>query len=139
LSCNKIQFNDEEFNGFVAVPNPGRTCLQLPPDLPEYVGQHDLKLDFTLIDVWPKLNVLTRSAKNCDFCKLLETQLRKTGLPLDFQGAWIRVELFYCWRNRICQNQVDDFDSGDAFGLLGLKARVCGKLKQEDKFTGLVW
>lgn len=137
--CNKIPFNDEEFNGFVAVPNPGRKCLQLPPDLPDTHGQHDLKLDFTLIDVWPKLNVLTKSAENCDFCKLLEIQLRKTGLPPDFQGGWIRVELFYCWKNRVCQDQLDDFNSRYAFGLLGLKARVFGKLKQEDEFTALVW
>ncbi|KAH6960232.1 heterokaryon incompatibility protein-domain-containing protein [Fusarium avenaceum] len=137
--CNKIPFNDEEFNGFAAVPSPGRTCLQLPPDLPEEHGQHDLELDFTLIDVWPKLNVLNRSAEDCDFCKLLEIQLRKTGLPPDFEGAWIRIELFYCWRNRVYQDQVHDFNSQDAFGLLGLKARVFGKLKQEDEFTALVW
>ncbi|RFN44927.1 hypothetical protein FIE12Z_10822 [Fusarium flagelliforme] len=131
--CEKIPFDEGAFHNcdaIVTASDTGGEILQLFPD--EHLGndwlhQRDVEVNFELVDNWPQLPVITKSAENCDFCRLLVTRLSKTELPPEFRHAWIRVELFYCWWNR------------DDPGLTGLKALVWGKAKQEDEFTRLVW
>lgn len=131
--CENIPFDEGAFGGFDGNPTVSDTdseSLRLySEELDDFYqrGQYDLMVDFELIDEWPQLHVISKSAENCDFCRLLETRLRKTDLPPEFRHAWIRVELFYCWWNR-----------GDN-GLAGLKAMVYGKQKRQDEYTRLVW
>ena len=131
--CKKIPFDEGEFDGFgtmIAISRSGERNLVLHQDqlpLHDEHGYWNVRVDFDLIDNWPELRVITKSAENCDFCKLLEARLRNMKLPLDFRQDKIRVELFYCWRHK------------GPVGLTGFKALVYGKREEEDKFTKLVW
>ncbi|KAH7174175.1 heterokaryon incompatibility protein-domain-containing protein [Fusarium flagelliforme] len=131
--CEKVPFHEEAFHGFdgsITVSDTGCESLHLSPDElhdKTVYGQYSLEVDFKLVDNWPQLPVLTKSAKNCDLCNLLETRLRKTQLPPGFKNTAIHMKLFYYWRN------------GGGSGLEGLKALVYGKLKQDDEFSELVW
>jgi hypothetical protein len=89
-----------------------------------------IELGFQLVDYWPQLAALAKSAKKCDFCKLIRTQLKKAIFPIEFERGWLRVIPSYHVGNRYLLSD---------FGLMGLSAEVLGQVKDEDEFTRLVW
>ncbi|KAF5671413.1 heterokaryon incompatibility protein [Fusarium heterosporum] len=81
--------------GQSGMSQPGWEGLQINDD-----GLAGIRLGFELVDYWPELAILDESAKNCDFCKLIRSQLKKATFPAEFERGRLCIEPCYYFENK---------------------------------------
>ncbi|KIN02971.1 hypothetical protein OIDMADRAFT_120324 [Oidiodendron maius Zn] len=93
--CQKVSFDDGRHEGFVAISDTGSEYLKLDTS----DGEVELDTDFELVDSLPDLEILTASAKQCEFCELLRLQLKESKECKNLGQVEINISLAHCWRN----------------------------------------
>ena len=93
--CQKASFDDGKHKGFVAISDTGSEYLKLDNDEVEV----ELDTDFELDDSLPDLEILTASAKECDFCDLLRLQIKESKECKNLGQMLISITFAHSWRN----------------------------------------